>query len=278
MTTWERLKALKQLMTVVVLIAGAAHSRSEDNKSSSGTDPAQAKPSINEIKIISPKPGDLVSSPLEVNVPVNGKRSAIQEIRYELKNEDGSLIRSFSEHVRGGKDGHYVTSFMHFSCPKGKTGTLEAKIIEYKNGQTAVLASASVPIKFKPETPYVRLYFQNDILLKGYASPGATVFPVERKNLLKKAGPKAAIEELLKGSTEQEKAAGYYSQVWPGTKLQNLQIKKGVIYADFSKELGQCRGGTDCQVPVQAPIAQTLDQFCMDVVMTVDGSEDPLNP
>ena len=273
------------MLAAAILIAAAACANSNAKPKDQPPSAAQSpERSAKEFKIITPKPSDVVSSPLEFNVEVNGKqtenRPPFQELRYELKNEDGSVIRSFSENIISLEDGHYITSFMQFSCPKGKTGTFEAKIIEYqKNGQAVVLAKATVPVKFKPETPYVTLYFQNSKMIKGYASPGATVFPVERKNLLRKAGPRAAILELLKGPTKQEQDEGYYSQVWPGTRLQSLKIKNGVIYADFSKELGGCGGGTDCQVPVQAPIDQTLQQFCpKQVVLTVDGSEGPLNP
>jgi hypothetical protein len=291
MIKWKRHKSLKQMLAAAILIAVAAcvnsFAKPKDQPPSptsktervSLNNPAPEPASANGSTIISPKPGEVVSSPFEFvlrNILVMDPDHS--EIHFNLKNKDGSLIRSFWEREsilpEPGKHNNHETGFMQFSCPKGRTGIFEVKAINLVYGRKKVTVRASVPIKFEPETSYVTLYFLNDKLSKGKS--GSIVFPVERKNLLKKAGPKAAIEELLKGPTEQEKAAGYYTKINPGTRLGGLWIKKGVLDADFSKELEFC-GNTPCPVDVGAPIYETLHQFCdiKKVNIYVDGRMDP---
>ena len=152
---------------------------------------------------------------------------------------------------------------------------MELKVIDFVYGKKKETISASVPVKFEPETPYIKLYFLNDRLDNGKSD--RIVFPVERKNILKKDGPKTAVEELMEGPTEGEKAAGYYTKFPMNSFLASLGIdQNGVLEADFSKELEFC-GSMPCPVAVGAPIYETLYQFC-DIkevnIYTDNGRED----
>lgn len=106
-------------------------------------------------------------------------------------------------------------------------------------------------------------------------------FPVERKlDYSLDVGAKA-IQELLKGPTEAEKSAGYYTSLKPGVVLQKLTITNGVAKADFNKKLDENIGGSCWVVSIRTQITETLKQFptVKEVVISIDGrSEDILQP
>lgn len=92
---------------------------------------------------------------------------------------------------------------------------------------------------------------------------------------------KAALEELFKGPTDQEKKDGYFTNIPTGVKIQKLTIENGVAKVDLSKELQQGVGGS-CRVDsIRAQITQTLKQFptVQNVIISIDGkTEDILQP
>jgi acetyl esterase/lipase len=233
---------------------------------------------------LSPWPGDVTYKPIYLRVRFtgdwkDGDAGPGSKILIELKNKDGSTVISLSEKIGAVTDSGYFSRPVEFSCPTGEAGVLEVKLIRADGG--AVAARASIPVRFEPMTPYVTLYFNNDDLWRraGRDDFGCgDVFPVARKGLLKAAGPEAAIRELFKGPTAEERELGYYLSA--SAELQSLTIEDGVLHADFSRELAICGGGSSCQRAVQMPIYETLRQFCppKGVLLTVDGSEDPLQP
>ena len=91
----------------------------------------------------------------------------------------------------------------------------------------------------------------------------------------------AALEELFKGPTDQEKENGYFTNIPTGVKIQKLTIENGVAKVDLSKELEQGVGGS-CRVDsIRAQITQTLKQFStvQNVIISIDGkTEDILQP
>lgn len=92
---------------------------------------------------------------------------------------------------------------------------------------------------------------------------------------------KAALEELFKGPTEQEKKDGYFTNIPTGVKIQKLTIENGVAKVDLSNELQQGVGGS-CRVDsIRAQITQTLKQFStvQSVIISINGkTEDILQP
>jgi len=107
------------------------------------------------------------------------------------------------------------------------------------------------------------------------------VFPVERSIPKTQAVARAALEELLKGVTDAEKNAGFFTSINPGVKIQSLTIENGIAKADFDEQLEFQVGGS-CRVSsIRAEITETLKQFpAVDsVIISINGrTEDILQP
>jgi len=107
------------------------------------------------------------------------------------------------------------------------------------------------------------------------------VFETKRTIAETSAVGKAALEELFKGPTDQEKKDGYFTNIPTGVKIQKLTIENGVAKVDLSKELEQGVGGS-CRVDsIRAQITETLKQFStvQSVIISINGkTEDILQP
>jgi spore germination protein GerM len=108
----------------------------------------------------------------------------------------------------------------------------------------------------------------------------------EVKRTIPKTGgiARAAIEELLKGPTQQEIKSGYYTNINSGVKLNNISIQKTnspSALVDFDDKLELGVGGS-CKVgAIRAQITQTLKQFLSieNVIISINGrTEDILQP
>lgn len=124
----------------------------------------------------------------------------------------------------------------------------------------------------KPEFLMVEVFFGNSGFNPN-AEDCSLVYPVSRKVAKTQAVGKAALEELLKGPTEDEKQQGYYSALNSGIKLQNLTIEDGIAKADFDEQLQYQIGGS-CRIQaIRSEIVRTLKQFptVKDVIISIDG-------
>lgn len=102
-----------------------------------------------------------------------------------------------------------------------------------------------------------------------------TVYPLTRNVESTVAVGRAAIEELLKGVTQNEKTDGYFSAIPDGVVLQSIIIKDGVAHVDFNSTLNKVGGS--CRVAeIREQITKTLKQFStvQSVVISVDGDAD----
>jgi len=163
-------------------------------------------------------------------------------------------------------------------------GTLEVFSHSPKDG--AEINKVTVPLSFKTttsdittETSTVKVYFMNNKF-----DPQVTcekVFPVERTMPKTQSIAKAAIEELLKGPTDNDRYLQYTTQLNDGVILNILTIIDGVAKADFSKKLEEGVGGS-CRVGlIRRQIEETLKQFdsVKDVAISIEGrAEDILQP
>jgi hypothetical protein len=105
--------------------------------------------------------------------------------------------------------------------------------------------------------------------------------PVEREKEFTIFPEKEALDELLKGPTEDEKEQGFYTNINEGVILQKISSKDGKVEADFSKNLETGVAGS-CKVEfIRSQIVETLKQFpgIDEVIITINGrSEDVLQP
>jgi len=133
--------------------------------------------------------------------------------------------------------------------------------------------------KVYPKTLKVKVYFNNNKLDPEFSCN--KVFPVEREITKTQAVARAALEELLKGSSEKEKVEGFFTSINPGVKIQSLVIENGTVKVDFDEQLEFQVGGSCRVAAIRAQITQTLKQFptVNSVIISIDGrTEDILQP
>ena len=133
--------------------------------------------------------------------------------------------------------------------------------------------------KVYPKTLKVKVYFNNNKLDPEFSCN--KVFPVEREITKTQAVARAALEELLKGSSEKEKVEGFFTSINPGVKIQSLVIENGTVKVDFDEQLEFQVGGSCRVAAIRAQITQTLKQFptVNDVIISINGrTEDILQP
>jgi len=107
------------------------------------------------------------------------------------------------------------------------------------------------------------------------------VFPVEREVPKTQAVAGAALEELLKGSTDAEKEQGFFTSINPDVKIQKLSIENGIAKVEFDEQLEFQVGGSCRVAAIRAQITETLKQFptVKSVIISIDGrTEDILQP
>lgn len=129
------------------------------------------------------------------------------------------------------------------------------------------------------ETIKVKVYFNNDKLDPEFSCN--KVFPVEREIAKTQSVARAALEELLKGPTEEDKLKGFFTNINPGVKIQRLTIENRIAKVDFDEQLEFQVGGSCWVAAIRWQIIETLKQFPTvdNVIISINGrTEDILQP
>lgn len=170
------------------------------------------------------------------------------------------------------------TATIEFTQPTTVTGYLV-----FKNANPSDLRENDkmfeMPIVFTPQTKKVKVFFNNSKLDSAFLCD--TVFPVFREIPWTEGIGRAAIEELLRGPSEQEKSSSYFTNIAPNVRINSLTIENGTAKIDFSEELGRNIGGSCRVTAIRAQITQTLKQFptVEEVAISINGKmEDILQP
>jgi len=241
-------------------------------------------PVISDIQITSPKAGEEISSPVKITGVVNGNGwvgfegqvGTVKLVDYKGNILGQTFLPATTEWTA------LPTSFeaiLNFTSTNSGPATLVFKNENPSGDQARDKAfSLSVKVKTSGETMVVKPFFaKNEIT----GSTCSVVFPVDRVVLKTEAVARAALEELLKGPTQEEKAQGYYSNINPGVKIQSLTIDaNGTAKADFSSEL-ETTGGSCRVTEIRSEINFTLKQFptVKNVIISINGrTEDILQP
>lgn len=239
------------------------------------------------IVVTSLQPNDVISSPLKIDGYVNGGGWIAFEGQVgtvNLLDANGRMISSSILAVPGEWMKNPPINFetmMMFEKPQTEIGSLIFKS-ENPSGNPDNNKEYTLPIRFiaaKQETMDVKVYFNNSKLGQDYS---CNMVSMILREIPKTEGvARAALEELLKGPTDQEKASGYFTSINQGVKIQSITIENGVAKADFDEQLEYQVGGS-CKVSaIRAEITQTLRQFpaVKSVVISIDGrTEDILQP
>jgi hypothetical protein len=234
------------------------------------------------IRVDFPLTDQKISSPLDIEGKARGFWYFEKVFPVMLADSRGSIIaRGLATAQADWMTEDFVPfkAKLEFEPDYGKSGTL---IIRNNNPSDLINNNREkrIPILFGKEMMTIKIFFGNtdldpDILLNN-------VYPAERTIPKTQAVARAALEELLKGPTVQEKASGFFTNINPGVKIQRLSIvDDGIAKVDFNSQLEFQVGGSARVGAIRAQIIQTLKQFptVKDVVISIDSrTEDILQP
>jgi len=239
---------------------------------------------INLIQITKPRPNETIQSPLEIKGEARGYWFFEADFPVKLLDENGKLIASGIAQAQGEwmtEDFVPFEAALEFEVPETDRGIL---ILEKDNpsGLPENADELRVPVYFAEtteETITVKAFFNNDRMDPEFSCN--KVFPVEREIPKTQAVARAALEELLKGATEEEKNQGFFTSINSGVKIQSLSIKDEVAKVDFDEQLEFQVGGSCRVAAIRAQITETLKQFPTvdNVIISINGrTEDILQP
>jgi spore germination protein GerM len=147
------------------------------------------------------------------------------------------------------------------------------------SGKTPKDSAAETKETSRVESLTVKVFFGNSRF--DPEASGEEVFAVEHRIQRTQAVARGALEELLKGPTDEETAQDYFTSINSGVRIQRLVIADGTAMVDFDEQL-EFRVGGACRVSaIRAQITQTLKQFPTvdEVVITINGrTRDILQP
>lgn len=122
----------------------------------------------------------------------------------------------------------------------------------------------------RPATAEVSVFFTR--------SDGNAITLAEVRRAVPRGGTEAmiaaALNELLKGSTAEERARGLSTSIPPTTRLRGVEVSNGVVRADFSRDV-EAGGGSASMLGRFWQIVYTATQFkdAPKVQILIEGQE-----
>ncbi len=237
---------------------------------------------IDLIRVSNPRPNQVVQSPILIEGEARGNWFFEASFPVLLLDEQGNTLATATSQAEGEwmtEDFVPFTASLSFQPPSAKKGTLVLKK-DNPSDLPEFDDELRIPVVFDTsETLTVKVFFGNSKLDPELSCNKA--FPVERIIEKKSSVARAALEELLKGPTAEEKVQGYGTTINPGVTINKLIIEDGVLEVDFDESLEFQVGGS-CRVSaIRAEITQTLMQFPTvdEVIISINGrTEDILQP
>lgn len=241
------------------------------------------------IRVNEPGPNPEIISPLIIKGEARGSWFFEAVFPIQIYDDNNNLLGSTQAQAQSDwmtQDFVPFTAEINFSNPTVETGYFKTGTLVLKKDNPSGLPQNDdqliIPVIFifqKTETTTVKVYFNNNKLDPEISCN--KVFPVDRIIPKTLGIARAALEELLKGPTEEEKAKGFFTSINPGVKIQSLSINDGLAKIDFDPQLEFQVGGS-CRVSaIRAQITQTLKQFptVNEVLISINGrTEDILQP
>lgn len=250
--------------------------------------PAQTPTREPNILVSAPIRGQVIQSPVHVAGRARVFEAAVS---FELVADGHTLGQGHTTASVGAPEWGTFAADLAFTPPATATTALVRVFsISMKDGSiqdlvevpvriqpppTASVTVAPAPTKPAAATRRLLVYFPKE------SENNVTFVAVSRDVSATPAVGRAAIEELLKGPTSEERARGLYTPIPEGTRLLSLKIVDGTAYADFDKQLEYRMGGSVRVMAVRRSIELTLKQFStvQRVVISVEGkTEGVLQP
>lgn len=235
------------------------------------------------IKVLSPLRNTIVSGPIEIRGEARGGWYFEADFPIKLYDSAGNLLASA---VASAQSDWMTEDFVPFKATIDYTLLEESDgvLVLEKDNPSGLVENHDeirVPLRLSPRvaTTSVQVFFSNTYF--GSNTDCNQVYPVTRQVESTPAIGRAAIEELIKGVTEEEYAQGYRSGVNNNVSIQSLVIDQGVARIDLSSALEQNIGGSCFVAAIRSQITETLKQFptVTGVEISIDGrTEDILQP
>lgn len=267
---------------MIVIAAGGAWFFLDRTGGTPGTpdEPAKTASYIPEsardmIRVNQPAPGTTITSPLAVGGEARGSWFFEASFPVRLLDANGDVLaQSIAETPFDWMTEDFVTfrANLAFNQPVTETGTL---VLQRDNPSNLPenAAEVRIPVRFgdiSGETTTLRVHFST--MPEGSTECNTTA-AVERTVPKTQAVARAALEELLKGPVQTEKAQGLFTSINPNVKVQSLTIKDGVARVDFDEQLQYQVGGSCRIAAVRAEITDTLKEFptIKSVIISING-------
>lgn len=290
---------LGAVVGIVIVVVAIALFRSGEPASNSDEFPDIAQ-KANVIRVTSPRPDEVVTSPLEVAGEARGTWYFEASFPVKLVDEQGMQLAAAPAEAEGDWMTEEFVPFkarLTFEPPAG--GGKGMLILEKNNpsGLVAIADELRMPVSFgggelsflagtvihtsspasaasarstptqmpsssgtASPTIAVQAFFGNSRLDPG-VQDCSRVFSVARVIPRTLAVGRAALEELLKGPTAAESAEGYLTSLNADVKLNALVIENGTARADFDETLERGVGGSCRVIAIISQIMKTLMQF-----------------
>lgn len=234
------------------------------------------------IQVTKPVPGEEVKNPLEISGKARGPWFFEASFSIRLVDAGGKTLGTAVAMA----EGEWMTEdFVPWKAVLSfdPIDATEGRLIFEKANPSGLPEhddSFEIPVRFSQEkTMTVRAFFGHE--KSNETMDCGVVYPLERTVSRRKAIERSAVEQLLAGITDEEKARGYFTSINPGVKLEALSIQHGVAFVYFDKKMEEAVGGSCRVAAIRAQIEQTLKQFptVEKVIISIDGrSEDILQP
>ena len=239
---------------------------------------------VSGIQVLSPKPDELISSPLKITGSVNGmgwtgfegQVGTVRLLDSEGKQLALGILTATTEWMQ--LPTNFETS-IYFDYPGDGAGQL-VFYNENASGEPERDKTFTIPVKLQKsssEKTTVKVYFNNSSDIDSCDK----VFSMERVMPKTPSPAMAALTQLLLGPTNMEKNAGLFTSINTGVVIQKLTIENGVAKVDFNEELQKGVAGSCKVIAIRAQITQTLMQFSTvkSVVISINGNtEEILQP
>jgi spore germination protein GerM len=223
---------------------------------------------------VSVKSNQKITSPLQIDGKVRGFWFFEASFPIQLIDGQGNILATA---IAQAQSDWMTSDFVNFKAQLDFVSNVEIKgFLIFKKDNPSGLpendAQLKVPVIIsQTETSTIKAFFNNNQMDPQISCN--KVFAVERIIPKTQAVGRAAIEELLKGPTEQEKAQGFSTSINPGVIIQSLVIENNTAKIDFSEDLEAQVGGS-CRVSaIRAQITETLKQFetVKNVIISING-------
>lgn len=247
-----------------------------------GQPPASDEGLDDLIQVVFPRPGATISSPLVVAGIARGSWYFEADFPVRLFDNRGNELAAVPAQAQGE---WMTTEFVPFLAtlefdPRGATSGRLVFEKDNPSGLPENDMSLEMPVLFDESRMTIQVFFSNSVFDPEILDCSA-VYPVGRSIPRTQAAGRAALEELLRGPTEQEREAGYITSLNPDVSIRRLEISDGTASVDFDHELERNTGGSCRVAAIRAQITETLKQFPTvdSVVISIDGrTEDILQP